>query len=118
MTLLQTVGICFCFAFVAFHSFPTSVEQNLGCYVRIERSVFMDQPTLQWTKPPELEFPVLPFGHDTPCSHSIYLVRRLASLGRPCLAHSGEPLPCSNRTITLALFSRGDIMHCPRVTPK
>ena len=40
---------------------------------------------------------------------------RLASLGRPRSAHSGEPLTRANRTITLAL-SRW--RHAPQVTPK
>ena len=39
---------------------------------------------------------------------------RLASLGRPCGAHSGEPLTRANRTITLALSWW---RHAPQVTP-
>ena len=38
VTLLQIVAICFCFVFMAFHSFPTSVGKNLGCDVALERS--------------------------------------------------------------------------------
>ena len=40
---------------------------------------------------------------------------RLASLGRPRSAHSGEPLTRANRTITFALSWW---QHAPQVTPK
>ena len=40
---------------------------------------------------------------------------RLASPGRPCAAHPGEPLTRANRTITLALMWWH---HAPRARPK
>ena len=36
-TFLQTMDIHFLFAFMAFHSFPSLVDKNLGRYIAIER---------------------------------------------------------------------------------
>ena len=52
----------------------------------------------------------------TTCSRNyIYWCVRLAALGQPGSAHSGEPLTRAKRTITLALLWW---RHAPHVTPK
>ena len=52
--------------------------------------------------------PHKPFRNNNGCA-------RLASMGLPRVAHSGEPLTGANRTITLALSWW---RHAPQVTPK